>query len=117
MSVLKYKPSAEAAQNHAVTGDGEAAGVAPGSAMSAQEAELANLIGATLNLDVAAADIDQGARLYREGLGLDSIDVLELALAISKTYGLNLRSDDENNLKIFSSLRTLNGHIQQHRSK
>ena len=51
MSVLKYKPSAEAAQNHAVTGDGEAAGVAPGSAMSAQEAELANLIVATLNLD------------------------------------------------------------------
>ena len=83
----------------------------------AQELELAQLIVTALNLEVAAADIDPAAPLYREGLGLDSIDVLELALAISKTYGLQLRSDDENNLKIFSSLRSLNGHIQQHRSK
>ena len=117
MSVLKYKPSAEASQNDAINGADETSGIAPGDAMSAQEAELANLIVTTLNLEVAAADIDLDARLYREGLGLDSIDVLELALAISKAYGLNLRSDDENNLKIFSSLRTLNGHIQQHRSK
>jgi acyl carrier protein len=84
---------------------------------SALELELAELIVATLNLDVAAVDIDPNAPLYREGLGLDSIDVLELALAISKKYGLNLRSDDENNLTIFSSLRSLNTHIQQHRSK
>jgi len=83
----------------------------------ADEVELAKLIVATLNLDVAAADIEPDAPLYREGLGLDSIDVLELALAISKKYGLNLRSDDENNLTIFSSLRSLNRHIQQHRSK
>jgi len=48
-------------------------------------------------------------------LGLDSIDILEIALAISKTYGLKLRSDDENNTKIFSSLRSLNRHIQEHR--
>ena len=75
------------------------------------------MIVVTLNLEVTPEEIDPDARLYREGLGLDSIDVLELALAISKTYGLNLRSDDENNLKIFSSLRSLNGHIQQHRSK
>jgi acyl carrier protein len=84
---------------------------------SPEELELARLIVVTLNLEVTPEEIDPDARLYREGLGLDSIDVLELALAISKTYGLNLRSDDENNLKIFSSLRTLNGHIQQHRSK
>ena len=83
--------------------------------MSAQEAELANS-SSPRDLEVAVADIDR-IHLYREGLGLDSIDVLELALAISKTYGLNLRYDDENNLKIFSSLRTLNRHIQQHRSK
>jgi acyl carrier protein len=81
------------------------------------ELELAEMIVATLNLEVAAVDIDPNAPLYREGLGLDSIDVLELALAISKKYGLNLRSDDENNLTIFSSLRSLNTHIQQHRSK
>jgi acyl carrier protein len=85
--------------------------------ISPHELELAEMIVATLNLEVAAADIDPNAPLYREGLGLDSIDVLELALAISKKYGLNLRSDDENNLTIFSSLRSLNTHIQQHRSK
>jgi len=87
------------------------------SSASADELELARLIVVTLNLEVTADEIDPTAPLYREGLGLDSIDVLELALAISKTYGLQLRSDDENNLKIFSSLRGLNGHIQQHRSK
>lgn len=82
-----------------------------------EELELAQLIVATLNLEVAAAEIDPAAPLYREGLGLDSIDVLELALAISKTYGLQLRSDDESNLNIFSSLHSLNRHIQQHRTK
>ncbi len=82
-----------------------------------EELELARLIVTTLNLEIAAAEIDPAAPLYREGLGLDSIDVLELALAISKAYGLQLRSDDENNLKIFSSLNSLNRHIQQHRTK
>ena len=47
--------------------------------------------------------------------GLDSIDILELSLAISKTYGVQLKSDDANSNKIFSSLRSLNEHIQQHR--
>jgi acyl carrier protein len=92
-------------------------GAPDSSVASPQERELAELIVVTLNLEVAAAEINPAAPLYREGLGLDSIDVLELALAISKTYGLQLRSDDENNLKIFSSLRSLNRHIQQHRTK
>ena len=87
------------------------------SSVRPEELELAQLIVATLNLEVAAAEINPAAPLYGEGLGLDSIDVLELALAISKTYGLKLRSDDENNLKIFSSLRSLDRHIQQHRTK
>lgn len=85
-------------------------------AASADELALAQLIVVTLNLEVTAAEINPTAPLYREGLGLDSIDVLELALAISKTYGLQLRSDDENNQVIFSSLRNLNAHIQQHRA-
>ena len=84
---------------------------------SPEEQALACLIVTTLNLEVTAADIKPDAVLYREGLGLDSIDVLELALAISKTYGLQLRSDDEDNLKIFGSLRSLNRHIQQHRTR
>lgn len=82
---------------------------------SPDELALAQLIVVTLNLEVTAAEIVPTAPLYGEGLGLDSIDVLELALAISKTYHFQLRSDDANNLKIFSSLRSLNGHIQQHR--
>jgi len=84
-------------------------------AASAQEKELAQLIVTSLNLEVAAGDIEPDAPLYGEGLGLDSIDILELSLAISKTYGVQLKSDDANNNKIFSSLRSLNEHIQQHR--
>jgi acyl carrier protein len=98
--------------------DNTAATLTPGTgSTSAEELKLAELIVTTLNLEIAATDISPAAPLYREGLGLDSIDVLELALAISKTYGLQLRSDDENNLKIFSSLRSLNEHVQQHRTK
>src|SRR3954469_2626462 len=116
MSNLKFQPDLVVAQSHST--DALAPDAAPANpAASPEELELAKLIVVTLNLDVKAEDIDPDARLYREGLGLDSIDVLELALAISKKYGLNLRSDDENNHEIFSSLRSLNKHIQQHRSK
>ena len=81
-----------------------------------EELELAKLMVTALNLEIAAADIDPAAPLYREGLGLDSIDILELSLAVSKAYGVKLRSDDENNTKIFSSLRSLSNHIQAHRT-
>ena len=84
-------------------------------ALTAEELELARLIVSALNLEVQAEDIDPEAPLYGEGLGLDSIDILELALAVSRAYGIKLRSDDENNRKIFSSLRSLNRHIRQHR--
>ncbi|HYH43724.1 MAG TPA: phosphopantetheine-binding protein [Burkholderiales bacterium] len=81
------------------------------------ELELAQLIVTALNLEVPAAGIDPDAPLYSEGLGLDSIDILEVALVISKTYGVKVRSDDENNSKIFSSLRVLASYIQEHRTK
>jgi acyl carrier protein len=81
-----------------------------------QEAELARLIVRTLNLDMAASDIDPEAPLFGDGLGLDSIDVLEIALAISQNYGVQLRSDDENNSEIFRSLRSLNRDIQKRRT-
>ena len=84
--------------------------------MTPAEQELADLIVETLNLDIAAGDIDPAAPLYREGLGLDSIDILEIALAVSKTYGFQLRSDDSDNVRIFSSLRNLSEHVQQHRT-
>src|SRR3954454_9401623 len=90
----------------------------PGTGMASdEELALAKLIVNALNLDVSAAEIDPGAPLYREGLGLDSIDILEVALVVSKAYGVKIRSDDEDNLKIFSSLRSLNSHIQQHRTQ
>jgi acyl carrier protein len=87
------------------------------SAIAPRELELANLMVTTLNLDIRAAEIDPLAPLYRDGLGLDSIDILELSLAISKAYGVKLRSDDENNTRIFSSLRSLSSHIEAHRAR
>jgi len=82
---------------------------------STHEADLARLIVKTLNLDVAAAEIDPQAPLYGEGLGLDSIDMLEIALVVSQQYGVKLRADDKNNARIFSSLRSLNEFIQRSR--
>ena len=85
-------------------------------AQTATEREVAQLIVDALNLeDVDPASIEPEAPLFREGLGLDSIDALELALAISNNYGFKLRSDDENNTRIFSNLRALAHHVEQHR--
>lgn len=84
---------------------------------TAQETALASLIVKTLNLEVAAPEIDPHAPLYGEGLGLDSIDMLEIALAVSKEFGVKLRADDKNNRQIFSSLRSLTAHIEQQRAR
>jgi acyl carrier protein len=80
------------------------------------EAELASLIVATLNLEVTADTIDPEAPLYGEGLGLDSIDMLEISLVVAQRYGVKLRADDENNASIFKSLRALSGYIQARRA-
>jgi acyl carrier protein len=79
--------------------------------------EVAELIVTALNLEVAASEIEADAPLFGEGLGLDSIDVLEIALVISKRYGFQLRSDNEDNVRIFTSLRTLASHIASQRTK
>ena len=79
------------------------------------ETELAELIVKTLNLEVSVDEIDPDAPLFGDGLGLDSIDVLEVALAISQTYGVQLRSDDADNAAIFRSLRSLSENIQRRR--
>ena len=70
-----------------------------------------------LNLNVAAADIDPAAPLFRDGLGLDSIDIFEIALLVSKRYGVEIKADSENNHKIFSSLAALAEFISQRRTK
>ena len=79
--------------------------------------ELAKLIVGTLSLEIAPEEIDPEAPLFGEGLGLDSIDALEVALAVSRTYGFELRSDDERNGRIFASLDTLARHIAAHRTR
>lgn len=96
----------------------QALGSAPGSLpeQSPAEYELAELMVQALSLETSAAQIDPEAPLYGEGLGLDSIDILEVALEVSRKYGFQLRSDDENNHKIFQSLRSLAAHIALHRT-
>ncbi|HTH99629.1 MAG TPA: phosphopantetheine-binding protein [Acidisoma sp.] len=81
------------------------------------EAELASLIVSTLNLEVAADTIDPEAPLYGDGLGLDSIDMLEVSLVVAQRYGVKLRADDENNTAIFQSLRALSDYIQASRAR
>ncbi|MGK7868399.1 phosphopantetheine-binding protein [Falsiroseomonas sp. E2-1-a20] len=83
----------------------------------ALEADLARLIVSALSLETTAEEIAPEAPLFGAGLGLDSIDALELALAVSKAYGVQLRSDDERNHRIFASLRSLAAHIAGHRTR
>jgi acyl carrier protein len=79
------------------------------------QSEVAALLVEALNLDVAPETIDPEAPLYGEGLGLDSIDILEVALVVSQRYGFQMRSDDEDNVRIFTSLASLSEHIGTHR--
>jgi acyl carrier protein len=84
--------------------------------MNELEKELAALIVSELNLeDVHLDDVSSNTPLYGEGFGLDSIDILEIALLISKKYGFELRSDDPDNLKIFATLGALAQHVATHR--
>lgn len=70
--------------------------------------EVAEMIVEALVLDdVTPAEIDPGAPLFGDGLGLDSIDALEISFAIAQKYGIKLRSGDEQNTQIFSSLNAL----------
>jgi acyl carrier protein len=85
---------------------------------SPAERELAQLIVHAVNLEtVTAEDIEPDAPLFGAGLGLDSIDALEIALEISKRYGFQLRSDDEENHRIFASLRSLAQYIEAQRPR
>ena len=84
---------------------------------TALQLEVAELMVEALNLDVAANEIEPEAPLYGSGLGLDSIDILEIALVVSKRYGLQLKSDNENNHQIFSSLRSLTDYVAANKTK
>lgn len=91
--------------------------LSPARDASVLEAEIAGLIVSSLNLETAPAAIDPEAPLYGEGLGLDSIDILEIALVVSKRYGFHLRADNEDNVRIFRSLRSLSEHIAEQRTR
>jgi acyl carrier protein len=83
---------------------------------SPTELEVAQLIVETLNLeDITAEEIESDAPLFRDGLGLDSIDALELSLGIKQKYGIQLKADDENLTEIFSSLSKLTQYITDNR--
>lgn len=79
--------------------------------------EVAGLVASALNLDISPEEIEPDAPLYGEGLGLDSIDILEVALVVSKRFGFQLRSDDADNARVFSSLASLTQHIAANRTK
>ncbi|WP_439520376.1 phosphopantetheine-binding protein [Hydrogenophaga sp.] len=79
--------------------------------------EVVALIIEALNMDIAAADVDPDGPLYGDGMGLDSIDMLEISLVISKRYGFQMRSDNEDNEKIFASPRALAAHIASQRTQ
>ena len=82
------------------------------------EKEVAQMIIDCLSLeDITAEEINPEEALFNEGLGLDSIDALELSVSLSKTYGIELRSNDANNKEIFSSLRSLAAYIAENSNK
>lgn len=83
----------------------------------ALQLEIAGLMVQALNLDVAAEEIQPDEPLYGKGLGLDSIDILEVALVVSKRYGLQLKADSEDNHRIFSSLRSLADYVAAHKTR
>ncbi|MDH5368994.1 MAG: phosphopantetheine-binding protein [Gammaproteobacteria bacterium] len=82
------------------------------------EKEVAQMIIDCLSLeDITAEEINPEEALFNEGLGLDSIDALELSVSLSKTYGIELRNNDTNNKEIFSSLSSLADYIAKNSNK
>jgi acyl carrier protein len=79
--------------------------------------EIAGLVVSALNLEVKQEEIDPEAPIYGEGLGLDSIDILEVAMVLSKRYGFKLKEDDKDNVQIFRSLNSLAAHVAERRTK
>ena len=81
---------------------------------TADEQKLAELIVDVLNLeDVSADDINPEDHLFDGGLGLDSIDALEIAVAITQSYGVHIKAEDEETKEVFKSLRTLSAFVNE----
>ena len=103
--------------NHMSGHQNEPAGSEKSSSGGELEREIALLITQALNLDIPAADIDPEAPLYRDGLGLDSIDILEVSLVVSKRYGVEIKANSEDNQNTFRSLRGLAQFVAEHRTR
>lgn len=80
------------------------------------ELEIATLLVESLNLEVLPAEIDPVAPLYQDGLGLDSIDLLEISVILSKRYGVQIKSDDPDITRIFTCLRSLSETVLERRA-
>ncbi len=81
------------------------------------ESRLKEIVVTALDLeDLTAADIETDVPLFGEGLGLDSIDALELGMAVKKEFGITFSSNPADNKKIFSSVKTLADHIEAQQS-
>lgn len=81
------------------------------------EREVAQLIVSALNLEVAPESIEADSDLYGDGLGLDSIDILEIALVVSKQYGIQMKTEGDDNFVVFKSLHNLTAYIAEKRTK
>jgi acyl carrier protein len=81
------------------------------------EREVARLMVSALNLEVTPESIEADTDLYGDGLGLDSIDILEIALVVSKQYGIQMKTEGDDNFAIFKSLRSLSAYIAEKRTK
>lgn len=81
------------------------------------ERQVAQLIVTALNLEVTPESIEADSDLYGDGLGLDSIDILEIALVVSKQYGIQMKTEGDENFRVFKSLRSLSAYIAENRVK
>jgi len=86
------------------------------STQTPSEAQLAELLVEVLGLeDVEASEINPEEHLFGDGLGLDSIDALEIALAISQEHGVEMKAEDESTKEAFATLRSLNAFVEQNK--
>jgi acyl carrier protein len=90
---------------------------ATGEPVTALERTVAEMIVSSLNLEVSPDNIQPDSALYGDGLGLDSIDILEVALVVSKHFGIQMKADSDDNFQTFRSLRSLTAYIAEHRTK
>lgn len=86
------------------------------STQTESEFKMAQLMVEALNLeDMEAEEIDPEEQLFGDGLGLDSIDALEISLAISKEYGVQIKAEDEATREAFATLRSLTAFVEKNK--